>query len=172
MHLDYYIREFQCNSIIFRELFSSASDELKQWRLDDAHWSFQIVLCHLLDEEREDFRARFQLIFEDPQSDFVSIAPQEWVTARDYVNKDYGETLEAFINERKKSVEYLKSLDAGDARWKNIKEHPHLGKLSPAFFLSNWLAHDYLHIRQLTRIRYDYLARVSGTDIGYAGQWK
>jgi hypothetical protein len=29
--------------------------------------------------------------------------------------------------------------------------------MSAEMFLANWLAHDYLHIRQLIRLRYHYL---------------
>jgi hypothetical protein len=38
-------------------------------------------------------------------------------------------------------------------------------------FLHNWLAHDYLHIRQIIRIKYDYLKKTSGEILLYAGEW-
>lgn len=49
--------------------------------------------------------------------------------------------------------------------------HPELGDLSAKLFLTNWLAHDYLHIRQILRYDYDYLKQKTNLDLGYAGNW-
>lgn len=39
------------------------------------------------------------------------------------------------------------------------------------FFLTNWLTHDYLHMRQIIKLKYDYLEQQSGEMIDYAGTW-
>jgi hypothetical protein len=36
---------------------------------------------------------------------------------------------------------------------------------------ANWLAHDYLHIRQILRLKYEYLKSISEEDLSYAGEW-
>jgi hypothetical protein len=46
-----------------------------------------------------------------------------------------------------------------------------LGRLSAGTFLSNWLAHDYLHIRQIIRLKYQYLQRQTRESLDYAGAW-
>jgi len=43
--------------------------------------------------------------------------------------------------------------------------------MTASMFFSNWLAHDYLHIRQITRLKYDYLKQLTNEDLSYAGTW-
>ncbi len=43
--------------------------------------------------------------------------------------------------------------------------------MTAKMFLSNWLAHDYLHIRQITKLKYDYLKQLTNEDLNYAGNW-
>ena len=38
-------------------------------------------------------------------------------------------------------------------------------------FSPNWLAHDYLHIRQIIRLKFAYLQQLSKEDLSYAGNW-
>lgn len=49
---------------------------------------------------------------------------------------------------------------------------PLLGDITAEMFLSSWLAHDYLHIKQITKLKYDYFKEVSGGKVAYAGEWK
>ena len=60
-------------------------------------------------------------------------------------------------------MEWLKSLK--NPLWTNSYNHPKLGSLSAHLFLSNWLAHDHLHIRQIVRIKRAYLMEKSGEDL-------
>ncbi|MEM6429633.1 MAG: hypothetical protein AAF708_10365 [Deinococcota bacterium] len=43
--------------------------------------------------------------------------------------------------------------------------------MSAQFFLENWLAHDYLHMRQVVKLKYDYLT-ADGVNLIYAGTWR
>jgi len=43
--------------------------------------------------------------------------------------------------------------------------------MSASLFLSNWLAHDYLHIKQIIALKYKFLEQFSGVSIKYAGDW-
>jgi hypothetical protein len=49
--------------------------------------------------------------------------------------------------------------------------HPELGMLRAKIFLANWLAHDYLHIRQIIRYQFEYLKVKTEVDLNYAGNW-
>ena len=113
-----------------------------------------------------------KFIVNDPEDDFIPIDPANWPSLRKYSEQDFHYTLTRFLEERKSSIEFLEELDEEDIRWKNTKHHEQLGELSPEFYLHNWLAHDLLHIRQLTRIRYDYLSSLSQLSVDYAGTWK
>ena len=85
------------------------------------------------------------------------------------MEQNYGEKLLDFLEERDRSVEWLESLQTPD--WSSAFDHPHFGKLSAGRMLANWLAHDYLHFRQIVRTKYKYWQEVSGEDLGYAGNW-
>jgi len=82
---------------------------------------------------------------------------------------DYETTLAAFIQERDQSVWWLKSLI--DPAWNNALNHPGLGPMSGKLFLSNWLAHDYLHLRQIAYTKHAFLKHQTGENLEYAGKW-
>jgi hypothetical protein len=77
--------------------------------------------------------------------------------------------LNKFITERGQSINWLKSLE--NPNWNNAFEHNKLGSLNAKYFLNNWLAHDYLHIRQILKLKFDYLEYQSGENLDYAGKW-
>ena len=141
MDLNYIQSELERNRNIFRELFTGLSAEEYLWRPAPGKWCLLEVLCHLYDEEREDFRARVQQVLEAPDKPLVPIRPVEWVTERRYLEQDYEIMLGQFLEERDRSLLWLRSLD--NPRWENLHEHPKLGKMTAGKFLANWLAHDY-----------------------------
>ena len=165
----YIISQLERNNQVFLELLAGIPDELIRWRNQPDKWNLLEVVCHLYDEEREDFRARIMHVFEKPEEPFPSIDPQGWVKARNYSSKNFYETLNDFVLERKKSVEGLLSLK--NPKWSNAFQHPKFGPISGSMLLANWLAHDYLHFRQIIKLKYDYLAYVSGEKMDYAGTW-
>jgi len=85
------------------------------------------------------------------------------------MENNFQDKLSEFLYERSKSVQWLQSLAAPD--WGSDHLHPTQGLFSAKKYLNNWLAHDYLHIRQITRIKYQYLSQNASTDIDYAGTW-
>jgi hypothetical protein len=132
-------------------------------------WCMLEVLCHLVDEEKEDFRTRVEYVLRDPNEQLPMFDPTKWPASRNYMGQDYTAKLDEFLDERAKSVTWLESLV--DPQWENAFQHPKLGPLSAELFLVNWLAHDYIHIRQLNRLAFGYLQHQSGTDLSYAGNF-
>lgn len=170
MTLDDHIKQLEKNKTIFFSLLNDATENEYLFRAEPNQWNMLEIICHLLDEEREDFKTRLHNVLNTPELAPPSIAPVEWVKSRDYVNQNFEETTIQFLLERDKSISYLSELK--DAKWENGYEYGNYGRVTGRFFLSNWLAHDYLHIRQITRLKYDYLAKSSGISIDYAGTWK
>ena len=166
------VNQLRHNLSLFQALFEGADKDFISWRKSSEDWSFLIVACHLRDEEAEDFLPRIKLLLFNPDGDFAPIDPEGWVTERAYEHQNYAEVVSSFINMRKASLDYLESLDPASEAWNNTKEHPHFGTVTAQFFLDNWLAHDLLHIRQLTRIRYDFVSANSDYSMAYAGTWK
>ena len=161
--------ELQRNESIFESLLSGIDDELRIWKPSPGKWCLLEIVCHLYDEEREDFRARIRHILENPGQEWPSIDPQGWVSSRNYIGQNYDEKLKGFIAERKQSLQWLTGLQ--DAAWSNAYIHPKFGPMSASMMLANWLAHDELHIRQIVKLKYDYLKSVTGENMDYAGEW-
>src|SRR6185503_20762805 len=88
-------------------------------------WSILEVVCHLADEEVDDFRARLGSVLDDPSIALAPIDPEGWARERRYNEKDLGEAVERFVRERRASVEWLRSLRNPD--WTRAYVHPRFG---------------------------------------------
>ena len=163
------INEFTKNKEVFKQLLSGIPKEEYLWRPSPEKWCLLEIVCHLYDEERDDFRTRVRLTLENPEQELPQFDTEEWVTSRNYLQQDYNLMLEKFLEERKQSIEWLKSLSSPD--WKNTYNHPKFGAVSSGMFLSSWLAHDYLHFRQIVALKYNYLKFLTGESLEYAGRW-
>jgi hypothetical protein len=146
------------------------SDDQVRWRPAPDAWSVLEVLCHLLDEEREDFRTRLRLTLEHPETDWPPIDPTGWILARGYNQREPRLTLDALLGERRASVEWLRSL--ANANWASAHQHPNIGTMTAAEVLGAWVVHDHLHIRQLNELHWQYVSRrLTALSLDYAGGW-
>ena len=166
---EYIISSLEKNSSVFKSLFSNLSEDEIRFRQSPEKWCLLEAACHLYDEEREDFRARVKSTLENPSAEWIKINPPEWVTERKYMEQNFEERVLAFLAERKNSIAWLRSLE--NPNWENAYIHPKVGAVRASLLLSNWLAHDYLHIRQITKLKYDYLKSICGEKLDYAGEW-
>jgi hypothetical protein len=157
------------NLAVFLDMFQGLEPELVQWKPNPEKWNLLEVLCHLVDEEKEDFRYRVEHVLDHSDQPMPPIDPVGWVKSRNYAGQDLHLKLEEFTHERTKSVAWLYSLE--DRDWSKVYIHPKQGEMTAALFLANWLAHDLLHFRQITRIKYEYLKLNAGVPLDYAGDW-
>jgi hypothetical protein len=157
------------NSELYRGLFASSSDDFVRWKPAPEKWCLLEIVCHLYDEEREDFRTRVKHIFETPQKSLKPFDPVRWVTEREYMKQDFPEMVDKFLLERSNSIDWLQSLRSPP--WNNAIIHQKMGRVTARNFLANWLAHDYLHFRQINRLRYQFLQTSAKEDLRYAGIW-
>ncbi len=169
MSAEHIIEHLDNNQGLFRSLFATISGEIIHWRPSLEKWNLVEIVCHLCDEEREDFRARLKSILTDPTTPFTPIDPQNWVKERNYDQQNFDIKAKEFLSERKKSIEWLRSLK--NANWSNTYKHPKLGDMSAWYVLNNWLAHDYLHTRQIIRYKYQFIENNYQSDLNYAGNW-
>ena len=170
MNHSHIIHQLEANRKTFEGLFTSSDAAEITWRPAEKKWCLLEIACHLHDEEREDFRARLNHTLENPEQKLPSIDPVGWVTSRKYMDQDFENTVRNFLAEREQSVAWLKSLE--NPAWKNAHHHPKFGPMSAEMFLANWLAHDYLHLRQIIRLRYHYLEQAAAeVKLRYAGEW-
>jgi len=146
------------------------ADEAR-WKPPSGAWSILEIVCHLGDEEVDDFRARLRLTLQDPSRDWPKIDPEGWARERRYNERDLGGSLERFARERAASVEWLRSLAGAD--WESAATHPRLGSIRAGDLMASWAAHDALHLRQVAKRLHELAgADAPGFDTGYAGEWR
>lgn len=163
------IKDLWKNKEVFLHLLVGIEKQQYLWKPEEGKWCLLEIVCHLYDEEREDFRTRLKHTLETPEQPLPAIDPLGWVMDRKYTEQDYNKVLCQFLDERRRSVEWLHSLSF--PQWTNVHHHPKFGALSAELFLANWLAHDALHIRQIIRLKYEYLKQHSVISLAYAGDW-
>jgi hypothetical protein len=170
MQLEYFIDRLGKNCGVFEGLVRGITAEQARWRPAPDKWSMLEVINHLYDEEREDFRQRLELTLADPAQPWPPIDPRNWVTERAYNERELNASLDNFFAERKKSIAWLSQLSS--PQWENLNEGPN-GRLSAGDLMASWMAHDFLHIRQLTRLHWQYVGAIADPfKTAYAGPWK
>jgi hypothetical protein len=119
-----------------------------RWRARPApdEWAPVEILCHLRDEEAEDFGARVRVILEGGAR-FTAIDPEGWATARRYHDADPAIALAAFRALRAANLALLAG--AAPERLAVSGESPSGLRLSGLDLLVAWVTHDGLHLRQL-----------------------
>jgi hypothetical protein len=108
-------------------------------------------------------------MFSDPPQPWGEFRREEWISV-----KSCRQALESFLMERETSLEWLRSLHSPD--W-DLKSQATFGPGEVLTFragdvLGSWVAHDFLHIRQMNELLYAWNAQqVSPFSVRYAGGW-
>ena len=109
-------------------------------------WSPVEILCHLRDEETEDFGARLRVIV-DGAGEFAPIDPERWVEERRYREANLSDVLQTLRAHRQASLDLLASV--APETLTGSRPHRRLGRLSGLDILAAWVAHDRIHLAQL-----------------------
>ncbi|PYN62411.1 MAG: hypothetical protein DMD92_02840 [Candidatus Rokuibacteriota bacterium] len=132
-----------------------------------AEWSPVEIVCHLRDEETEDFAARVGVIL-NGGARFARIDPERSAIERRYREADTREALAAFHARRAASVGWLAT--AVPARLLASAERPDGGRLSGLDLLAAWVTHDRLHLHQLAgTLARSWASRWAPLHTDYAG---
>jgi len=153
--VNYFISSLKTSARKIESLLQNVSDEQAKWKPQPEKWSILEVVNHLYDEERDDFRHRIDLTLHKPDAVWPPIDPVGWVQSHEYSKKDYQQSVNKFFEERKKSLDWLRTLSSPD--WESTYQHPIIGPLAAADLLAAWATHDYLHLRQLSDLQARYL---------------
>lgn len=162
-------QELENSTEMIRALLSGITQAEAQVKPSPDSWSILEVICHLYDEEREDFREHLDWILHRQHEAWHLIDPQGWVVERKYNEQNFVEMQEKFFAERANSLEWLTKLS--DADWMTSHTSQYVSMKAGDIF-SSWVAHDNLHIRQLLelrRVRIEHIAKPY--EIEYAGDW-
>ena len=169
MEIKSIIQELESDAVIFQNLLLNISIEDQIWKPSENKWCLLEIVCHLYDEEKEDFRPRLAKILNGDHN-WDPIDPQGWVLSRNYMKKDFIEMVNKFLYERKRSIDWLNGLKIND--WNVKAVHPKFGEFTAYQMLCNWLAHDYLHMRQILKLKYQLLeSDFEKGMLRYAGDW-
>jgi uncharacterized damage-inducible protein DinB len=154
---------------MIRSLLAGIAQDEATLKPAPASWSILETLCHLYDEEREDFRPRLQFILRHAEGAWPPIHPDAWVTQRRYNEQSLRTVKDKFFAERSQSLDWLRGLEHSewDARYAADTRGLRAGDI-----LASWVAHDNLAIRQLVELRRARLERLTQPySIVYAGDW-
>jgi hypothetical protein len=111
-----------------------------------AEWSPLEIVCHLRDEETDDFGARVRVVVAGGER-FAPIDPERWVEQRRYRDSEPAAALAAFRDRRAESLAFLATVPP--ERLRATVRHPSTGALSGLDLLAAWVTHDRLHLAQL-----------------------
>ena len=169
MKIETFTAQMATNAQTIRQLLVGVSDEQARWKPDDKSWSMLETINHLYVEEQSDFRVRLDYVLHKPGIEPPKIDPIGWVTEHNYNKRQLEPSLNNFLKEREKSLQWLGGLDKPDwngtytAYWRPIRA----GDLFAA-----WVAHDILHMRQLVELHYAWTKnQVQPYQVDYAGEW-
>jgi hypothetical protein len=136
----------------------STSDS--RWKPADGAWSILEIVCHLADEEVDDFRARVRSTLETPRQEWAPIDPEMAAIQRNYNDGNLSDAIERFVYERNASVAWLQdNLDDIAEHSDQAYEHPRFGPITVGELFGSWVAHDQLHIRQISKRLYQMTNR-------------
>ena len=164
------IRQLTGNAEAVRALVQTISDEQAQWKPDPESWSMKEVMEHVYNEERIDFRKHLREMLSDPPQPWG-----EWRHEEHISTVSCGQALEGFLVEREASIAWLTALESPD--WDAASQAPFgpagdILVLSAGDVLVAWVAHDFLHIRQMNELLYAWNEKQAAPySVQYAGGW-
>lgn len=168
MTFQFLIDRLQANAQAIQSLLNAVSEDQARWKPNADEWSMLEVINHLYDEELEDFSAHLKEVMEG--RDWSPIDPGAWVISRGYAQIKWAVSVLAFLNARESSIQWL--WENGES-WDLDKRIPTpFGSLSAGDIFHSWLAHDFLHLRQLIELHYLYtVSQAIPYQVRYAGDW-
>ena len=169
VEMEVVVRQLSASAAAIRALVEGVSAEQAEWQPDAESWSLKQVMEHVDNTERLDFRLHLQEIFHEP--------PLGWggLSLPYQAAPDCATSLSNFLREREASIAWLRGLAGVD--WDAYSEAtfgPNAEKLtmSAGNLLYAWVAHDYLHIRQINELLFAWNAQQARPySVEYAGGW-
>lgn len=137
-------------------MLADLDDALWRARPAPREWSPLEIVCHLRDEEAEDFGARLRVVLARGAA-FAAIDPERWAVERRYHEQEPRAALAALGERRAASLAVLEAVEP--AGLTHAVPDARARQLSGLDLLAAWVTHDRLHVAQLAAT----LARV-GAD--------
>lgn len=154
-------------------MVADVPDKDAVWKPTDGAWSILEIVRHLEDEEAEDFSVRVRMTLEDPTQPWPSIDPEAAAISRKYNEADLTDSLRRFVDLRGRSLQWLEPrLTEIGEKAEQAYVHPKFGPTKLGEVFAGWVAHDQLHLRQITKRLFQLTERDAGDfSTAYAGTW-
>jgi hypothetical protein len=146
---------------VLHSQLAGLSEEWVTGREGPGTWSPQEVIGHLIVNEETNFLSRVRLILSDAEPKIVTP-----INMTIHLERSRGITITDLLSEfkelRLRNLETLRSFNLTEADYAKTATHPKVGIVSLSHVLSIWVAHDLMHIGQITRV----MARQYQQEIG------
>ncbi|HEX8369070.1 MAG TPA: DinB family protein [Pyrinomonadaceae bacterium] len=170
MNLQFFIARLSANAKALESLCQETTDEQALWKQAPEKWSIRQIVYHLWRTEEKDFRPRLEKTLRAPEEIWQPLAAPEMRLEETGGTNNLSEYLQNFLAEREKSIIWLETIE--NPHWENSHRHNEQLTLAAGDLLASWLAHDYLHLKQILRLQYDYVNFIAENyKTGYAGTW-
>ena len=164
------IRQMTANAEAMRTLVQTVSSGQAQWKPTPETWCLKEVMEHIYNEERIDFRKHLKEIFSKPPQPWAEFNPEEYLPVN-----NLRQALEGFLTEREASITWIKAQPSPNweaASPTSFSPDGEVLVLKAGDLLVSWVAHDYLHLRQLNELLYAWNEKqASRYSVRYAGGW-
>ena len=132
-----------------KQLVSELGESKVRERSGDNTWSAVEHVCHLRDIETEGYAVRITKLLTEDQALLEDIDGDKLAVERAYINQDFKEALDAFINARAVNVEAVRNLSADQLSKSGMFDNSPLSLLD---LLKKMREHDHEHIDQLVQL--------------------
>jgi len=164
------VRHLTGNAGAMRALYQTISEDQAKWKPDPDTWSLEEVMQHVYNEERIDFRKHLKEMLSDPPQPWGKSRPEEHISGI-----DWRQSLDGFLDERRASLDWLEALESPNwDKSSQVSSGPagDVWSLSAGDVLVSWVAHDFLHLRQMNELLYAWNEKdASPYSVQYAGGW-
>jgi hypothetical protein len=170
MKIDEIVGRLISNAEAIRRLLETLTDEQSNWKPDPETWSMKEVMEHVFNEERLDFRKHLREMLSEPPQPWGQFHQEDYLTV-----ESCKKALEEFLLERQASTEWLKEQAGTDWTVSSSISFSPEGEtfvLSAGDVLVSWVAHDFLHLRQMNELLYAWNEKQAPPySVQYAGGW-
>lgn len=132
MQIAQIIQALDNNSKVFRALFNFNNTNLLTYKPEEHSWCYLEIVGHLIDEEKEDFKARVAHCLHHINQPLRPITPTKWPLERQYLDQNFQKQVDVFLKERENSVVWFqKQLQLQDKQhWQATTINAQLGPIS------------------------------------------
>jgi hypothetical protein len=143
-----------------RSMLEGLPSFLLEGREGDTTWNPREVLGHLILGERTDWIPRIRMILDRRPGVFPPFDRTAHLTT--FADVPVAELLTIFSRERAENVQTLRFMRITPDQLERTGLHPEFGQVTLRQLIATWVAHDYSHLSQVSRV----MAKQLVEDVG------